>query len=89
MGKNGRKIYNFDDHVEFGEDVVEARMDDEQPIVASHDVHKGDAVMKDVPHGDAHSNMFGTGFGDTSSFMTMLQNMQLRKDDRYMEDCRR
>lgn len=78
ISKNGRKIYNFDDPAKFGDDVIEAHMDDEQPIGAPRVVHRGDVVMQDVPHGDAHASSFGIGFGDTSSIMTMLQNMQLR-----------
>lgn len=54
MGKNGRKIYNFDDPAEFSDDAVEAHMDDEQPIGASHDVLEGDVVMQDITHEDAH-----------------------------------
>lgn len=75
MGKNGRKIYNFDDPTEFGDDDVEAHMDDEQPISASHDVPEGGGVMRDVSHGYAHGNIFGIGFGDTSSIMTMRHSM--------------
>lgn len=41
--------------------------------------------IQDSPHGDAH----GTSFGDTSSIMPMLHNMQLRQDERYMEDFQR
>lgn len=64
-------------------------MDDEQPMGASHDVPDGDVVIQDAPCGDSHGNAFGTGFGDTSSIMTMLKNMQLRQDERYVEDCQR
>lgn len=56
-----------------------------------HDVPKVDAVMQDAPHVDAHGSNFGTGFGgvDMSSIMIMLYNMQLRQDERYVEDCQR
>ncbi|CAL5200015.1 unnamed protein product [Lathyrus oleraceus] len=64
--KNGRKIYNFDDLAKFGDDVVDAHMDDEQLMGVPHDVLEGDAVMQDALHGDAHGSAFGTGFGDTS-----------------------
>lgn len=63
-------------------------MDDEQPIHTSNHVSKGDVIMQDAPHANAHGNTFGTGFGDTSSIMTMLQNMQLWQDEWYVEDCR-
>lgn len=89
MGKNGRKIYNFDDPVEFGDDVTETHMDVDQTIGTSHDVPEGDAFMQDVTHGEAHCNTFGVGFGDPSSIMTMLQNMQSRQDEHYEEDCKR
>lgn len=72
MGKNGRKSYNFDDPAEFGDDVTEGHMDDEQPIGAFDDIIEGDVVMQYAPHGDAHDNTFGARFGDTSSIMTML-----------------
>lgn len=45
--------------------------------------------MQYAPHVDAHGSNFGTGFADTSSIMTMLQNMQLRQDKRYVQDCQR
>lgn len=51
---------------------------------APYDVLEGDVVMQ-----DAYGSAFGTGFSDISSIMTKLQNMQLRKDERYVEDCRR
>ena len=87
--KNDRKIYNFDDPAEFGDDDAKGHMDDEKPIGPSHGVHKGDVVMQDAPHVYAHGSNFGTCFTDTSSIMTMLQNMQFRQDKRYMEDCQR
>lgn len=89
MGNNGRKIYNFEDPAEFDVAAAEAHMDDEQPMGASLEVLEGDVVMQDAPYGDTHGNTFGTGFGDTSSIMTMLQNMQVRQYERYEEDCRR
>lgn len=54
MGKNGRKMYNFDDCAEFSVDVVETHMDDEKPIGTSHDVPGGDVVMQDATIGEAH-----------------------------------
>lgn len=74
MGKNGKKIYNFDDLAKFDDATAKAHMDDKQPIGASHDVPEGDVVIQDVTHGDGHGNTFGVGFGDTSSIVTMLQN---------------
>lgn len=73
-GKNGRKTYNFDDPAEFGDNAVEAHVDDEHHMGVPHDVPEGNAVTQDAPHEDNH----GTGFGDTYSIMTMLQNMQLK-----------
>lgn len=64
-------------------------MVDDQPIGTSHDVSEGGNVMQDANHENAHGNNFGAGFGDLSSIMTMLQNMQLRLDECYEEDCRR
>lgn len=66
-------------------------MDDEKHMDIPHYVPEGDVVIKYVPHLDAHGSNFGTGFGGvhTSSIMTMLQNMQLRQDERYVEDCQR
>lgn len=72
MGKNGRKIYNFDDLVEFGDDAAEAHMDDELPIGTCHDVPEDDDFMHDTTNGNDHENTFGAGFGDSSSIMTML-----------------
>lgn len=43
-------------------------MDAEQLIGTFHDVPEGDAFMQD----DSHCSTFGSGFGDTSSIMTML-----------------
>lgn len=53
-------------------------MVDDQPIGTSNDVPQGDACIQDVTHEDDYGNSFGVGFGDPSSIMTMLQNMQLR-----------
>lgn len=50
MGKNGTKIYNFDDPVEFGDAAAETHMVDDQRIGTSHDVLKGDDFMQDVTH---------------------------------------
>lgn len=61
-------------------------MDDEQPMGIHHDVTGGDSVMHDAPHGDDHGNGFGTCSVDTTYIMTMLQNMQMRKDERYGEE---
>lgn len=89
--KNSRKVYKFDDSAEFGDDAAEAHVDDEQHMRVPHDVPKGDGAFQDAPHVDAHRSNFGTGFYgvDTSSIMTMLQNMQLRHDERCVEDCQR
>lgn len=45
MGKNGKKIYNFDDSAQFGDDATEGHMDDEQLIGTSNHVPEGDAVI--------------------------------------------
>lgn len=89
MGKNCRKIYNFDDPAEFGDDDTMKHMVDDQPIGTSHGIHEGGDFMQDVTHEDAPGNSFGVGFGNPSSIMTMLKNIQLRQDERYEEDCRR
>lgn len=89
MGKDGRKIYNYDGLAEFGDDATKTDMVDDKPVGTSHDALEGDAFMKDATHGYDHGNRFGVGFGDPSSSMTMLQNMQLRQDEHYEEDCRR
>lgn len=44
-GKNGGKFYNFDDPAEFGDDDVDAPMDDEKPMGVPHGVSEGDAFM--------------------------------------------
>lgn len=87
VAKNDKKIYNFDDPTEFGDDAAKAHMDDEEDMGVPHDLPEGDAVMQDAPHGDDHDTSFGTSFADTSFIMTMLQNIQLRQDERYVEDC--
>lgn len=89
MGKNDIKIYNFDDPAEFDDDASKTHVVNDQPIGISHDVSQGDAFMQDATHEDAHGNNFSAGFGDLSSIMTMLQNMQLRQDENYEEDCQR
>lgn len=55
----------------------------------SHDVPEGDVVMQDAPNGNNHGTCFGLSFVDTCFIMTMLHNMQLRQDKRYVEDCQR
>lgn len=64
-------------------------MVDDQPIDASHGVLQGDTFMQDIDHEDGQGNIFSVGYGDPSSIMTMLQNMQVRQDERYEEDYRR
>jgi hypothetical protein len=51
-----------------------------------HDVTEGDAVMHDAPRGDDHGACFGTNYVDTTSIMTMLQVIQMRQDERYVEE---
>lgn len=79
IGKNGMNIYNFDDPTEFGDEVVETHMIDDQPIDTSHDVPEGDAFMHDAAHGDAHGNSFGFGFGDPSSSWLCYKTCSLSK----------
>lgn len=62
-------------------------MVDDQPIGASHGVPQGDAFMQDVDHDDGQGNIFSVEYGDQSSIITMLQNMENRQDERYEEDC--
>lgn len=44
--------------------------------------------MHDSPHGDEHGAGFGIGSDNTSSIMNMLQNMQMRQVERYVEECK-
>lgn len=64
-------------------------MVDDQPIGTSHNGPQGDAFMQDDAHENTHGNNFSADFSDPPSIMTMLQNMQLRQDERYEEDCLR
>lgn len=52
VSKKGRKIYNFDDPAEFGDEAAETHMVDDQPIGASHGVPQGDMFMQDDDHED-------------------------------------
>lgn len=75
--KHGRKVYDFDDHIECGDDAAEASMNDEKPMGFHHDVTEGGVVIHDAPSGDDHGACFGTNYVDTASIMTMLLDMQL------------
>lgn len=88
LSKHGRKVYHFDDPIECGDDAAEAHMDGEQPMGVHHDVTEGDVVMHDVPRGDDHGGGFGTNYANTTSIMTMLQDMQMRQDERYAGECK-
>lgn len=57
-GKSDRKIYNFDDPAEFGDDVDDAHIDGEQLMGVPQDVPKGVAVIQDAPYGYAHGSFF-------------------------------
>lgn len=81
MGKNGKKIYNFNNLAEFGDNDAKDMADD-QLISTSHVVPKGGDFMQYVTHEDVYGNNFGYGFGDSYSIMIMLQNMQVRQDER-------
>ncbi|CAI8589579.1 unnamed protein product [Vicia faba] len=83
--KNGKKIYNFDDPTEFIDSTTEPHVVDGQPIGAP----QVDAVMHDVIHGDSQGSGIGVKYGNESSIITMLQNMQAKKDERYKEGFRR
>lgn len=78
LSKHGRKLYNFDDSIECGDDTVEAPMNDEQPMGVHHNVTKGDVIMHDAPNGDGHGAGFGTNYPDNASTVTMLHDMQLK-----------
>lgn len=67
VSKNGRKIYNFDDPAEFGDEVIETHVADDQPIGDSHDVPQGDAFMQDADHEDGQGNKFSAGYRGGSS----------------------
>lgn len=78
LSKHGRKVYNFDDPIEYGDNIIEAHMDDDKPIGVHHYITEGDVVMHDAPCGEDHGAGFGTNYDDTTSIMTMLQDMQMR-----------
>lgn len=78
LSKHGRKVYNFDDPIEYGDDAAEAHMDHEQPMEVHHDGTEGDAVMHDAPRGDDYGANFSIDYADTTSIMTMLQDMQMK-----------
>lgn len=75
LSKHEKKVYNFDAPIEYGDDAVEAHMDDEHPMGVHHDGTKEDAIMHDAPRGDDHGASFGTNYVDTTSIMTMLQDI--------------
>lgn len=79
VSKNGKKIYNFDDPVEFVDVVVEPYLVDDQPIGAPHGVSQDDANMKDVDHEDGQGSRIDVEYGSWSSIITMLQTCRLRK----------
>lgn len=72
LSKHGRKVYNFDDPIECGDDADKSPMSDEQPMGVHHDVTKRYDVMHDVPSGDDHGACFGTNYVDIASVMSML-----------------
>lgn len=59
VSKNGKEIYNFDDHVEFVDANAETHMVDDQPFGAPHGVPQGDAVMQDADHEDGKDSRIG------------------------------
>lgn len=58
-------------------------------MVVYQDVPEKDVMMHDASLGDDHGAGFGTSSADNASIMTMLQDMQMRQDERYVEDCQR
>lgn len=44
--------------------------------------------MYDTPCGEDHGVGFGTNYADTASIMTMLQDMQMKQDEKYDEECK-
>lgn len=45
--------------------------------------------MQDVDHEDGQGSINGVEYRKQSSIITMLQNIQVKIDERYEEDCRR
>lgn len=60
----------------------------DEPMGVYHDGTKGDVIMHDAPRGDDHGACFGTNYNDTAFIMTMLQDMQMKQDERYDEECK-
>ncbi|CAI8584050.1 unnamed protein product [Vicia faba] len=87
--KNGKKMYNFNGPVEFVNSTAELHMVDDQPISASHDASQVDTDMHDTGHGDDQGSGIGVEYGNRSSIITMLQNMQVKQDELYKEDYHR
>lgn len=86
LSKHDKNVYNFDDPIECDDDTPKVHMDDEQPMGVHHDVIEGDVAMHDASRGYDHGAGFGTNYADTTSIITMLQDMQMKQDERYAEE---
>lgn len=53
-----------------------------------HYVAEEDAVMHDSPNVYDHGANFGTNYADNAYIMTMIQDIQLKQDERYDEECK-
>lgn len=90
--KNSKRIYYFDDPTAFeGEDEEEkcVHMVDEKHIGDNQNPPEGDAMMHDASVGDDHATGYDANSADTTSIITMLQNMQVQQDESYTDECRR
>ncbi|CAI8603965.1 unnamed protein product [Vicia faba] len=70
--KNGKKIYNFDDTVEFFDSTAEPHVVDDQPIISPHGYLRVDTVIHDADRGDGQGSEIGVEYGNKSSIITML-----------------
>ena len=63
-------------------------MEDEKNIRGRQNLHEEDVMMHDAPVGDNHGAGYSANYVDTASIITMLQNMQVQQDERYVDECR-
>lgn len=82
VSKNGKKIYNFDDLVEFVDVAAEPHVVDDQPIGAYRGAPQDDVVMQDDDHEDGQGSRIGAKYGNQSSIIIMLQNMHVKQGER-------
>lgn len=63
VSKNGKKIYNFDDPVEFIDVAAQPHVVNDQAISAPYGVPQYDVVMQDVDHEDGQGSITGVEYG--------------------------